>query len=81
MPWGGARGVRAGTPWNVGKCACVPLPLRLLCRPVRSAGDLYAALDARKAGERVRLDVLRDGKATSLTLVLGERGLTGSLEE
>lgn len=51
------------------------------CRPVRHAGELYAALDARKAGDRVRLDILRDGKPTSLTVVLGERGLAGALEE
>ncbi|KAL6751409.1 trypsin-like cysteine/serine peptidase domain-containing protein [Haematococcus lacustris] len=50
-------------------------------RPVRHAGDLYAALDLRKAGDRVRLDILRDGKAISLTLVLGERGAAGALEE
>jgi hypothetical protein len=29
----------------------------------------------------VRLDVVRDGKATSLTVVLGERGAAGAMEE
>jgi S1-C subfamily serine protease len=35
----------------------------------------------RKPGDRVRLDILRDGKATSLTLVLGERGAAGAFED
>ncbi len=52
-----------------------------VCRSVRNVADLYAALDARKAGDRVRVDILRDGKATSLTLTLGERGVAGALEE
>lgn len=50
-------------------------------RPVRNAGDLYAALDEHRPGDRVRLDILRDSKATSLTLVLGERSGGGGVVE
>ncbi len=44
-------------------------------RPVRSTGELLAALDERRAGDRVRVDVLRDGKRLSMTATLGERGM------
>ncbi|KAF5839614.1 hypothetical protein DUNSADRAFT_393 [Dunaliella salina] len=50
-------------------------------KSVRSSADLFSALDAHRAGDRVRLDILRDGRATSLTVVLGERGVAGMLEE
>jgi len=50
-------------------------------KSVRSSADLFNALDSRRAGDRVRLDILRDGRATSLTVVLGERGMAGMLEE
>ena len=43
--------------------------------PTHSYADLYAVLDDRRAGDRVKVDILRDTKTTSLTVVLGERGL------
>ncbi|GAX82829.1 hypothetical protein CEUSTIGMA_g10255.t1 [Chlamydomonas eustigma] len=49
-------------------------------RPVRNLSDLFAVLDDRRSGDRVKVDIIRDSKATSLTLVLGERAL-GSAEE
>ncbi len=49
-------------------------------RPVRSAGELIAALDDKRAGDRVRCDVLRDGKRLSMTVLLGER-TPGAVEE
>lgn len=57
------------------------MPTCFARRPVRSSADLFGALDARRAGDRVRLDILRDGRPTSLTVVLGERGAAGVLEE
>ncbi|PNW73389.1 hypothetical protein CHLRE_14g630550v5 [Chlamydomonas reinhardtii] len=49
-------------------------------KPVRSAADLYDILDEHRVGDRIKLDVLRDGKATGLTVTLGERVLGGSEE-
>ncbi|WIA33796.1 hypothetical protein OEZ86_006909 [Tetradesmus obliquus] len=43
-------------------------------RPVRSTADLMAALDERRPSDKVRCDVLRDGKRLSMTVTLGERG-------
>ncbi|KAF8060075.1 DEGP1 [Scenedesmus sp. PABB004] len=43
-------------------------------RPIRSVADLVAALDERRPGDKVRCDVLRDGKRLSMTVTLGERG-------
>jgi S1-C subfamily serine protease len=50
--------------------------------PPRSCvDDLTAVLDDRRPGDRVKVDIVRDGKATSLTVVLGERGSLGFTEE
>jgi S1-C subfamily serine protease len=49
-------------------------------RPVRNMGDLMGALDERKVGDKVRCDVLRDGKRLSMTVTLGERA-PGTMEE
>jgi len=46
----------------------------------RGVSELFNVLDDRRAGDRVKVDILRDNKATSLTLTLGERAL-GSAEE
>jgi serine protease Do len=43
-------------------------------RPVVSAGDLPAALGMRSPGEKVELEIWRDGKATVLTARLGNAG-------
>ncbi len=50
-------------------------------RPVGSVAELYSVLDDRRAGDRVKVDIVRDNKATVLTLVLGERSLGGGAEE
>lgn len=67
-----------------------PLPSPQVCigdvivgldtRPIRGGGDLAAALDERRPGDRVRCDVLRDGKRLSMNVTLGERVL-GVAEE
>eukprot|EP00878_Enallax_costatus_P011544 GHUV01012052.1.p2 GENE.GHUV01012052.1~~GHUV01012052.1.p2 ORF type:complete len:193 (+),score=24.35 GHUV01012052.1:191-769(+) len=44
-------------------------------RPIRSTAELVAALDERRPGDKVRCDVLRDGKRLSMTVTLGERGV------
>jgi hypothetical protein len=49
-------------------------------RPVRSASELLAALDDKRPGDRVRCDVLRDGKRLSLVVQLAER-VPGAVEE
>lgn len=49
-------------------------------RPVRSAAELIAALEDKRPGDRVRCDVLRDGKRLSMTVLLGER-VPGAVEE
>ncbi|GBF98129.1 protease Do-like chloroplastic [Raphidocelis subcapitata] len=49
-------------------------------RPVRSAAELLQALDDKRPGDRVRCDVLRDGKRLSMTVLLGER-VPGAVEE
>jgi hypothetical protein len=41
---------------------------------VGNLNDLNSVLDDRRAGDRVKVDIVRDNKATSLTVVLGERG-------
>ena len=45
--------------------------------PVNSLADLYSVLDERRAGERVRVDLIRGetGKSTSVMLTLGERSV------
>ncbi len=40
-----------------------------------SYSDLYAVLDDRRAGDRIKVEIIRDTKTTSLTVVLGERAL------
>lgn len=50
-------------------------------RPIRSPADLAAALDDKRAGDKVRIDVLRDGKRLSMTVTLGERVLGVGGEE
>lgn len=47
---------------------------------VRSGSDLYTLLDERRVGDRIKVDVLRDGKTMSATVTLGER-LLGVAEE
>lgn len=49
-------------------------------KPVRSCADLYGLLDEHRVGDRIKLDVLRDAKAISLSVTLGERVL-GSAED
>lgn len=49
-------------------------------KPVRHAADVYDILDEHRVGDRVRLDLLRDGKATGASVTLGERTL-GAVEE
>lgn len=49
-------------------------------RPVRTASELIAALDDKRPGDRVRCDVLRDGKRLSMVVQLAER-MPGSVEE
>ncbi|GLC38494.1 hypothetical protein PLESTB_001731700 [Pleodorina starrii] len=49
-------------------------------KPVRSSSDVYDILDEHRVGDRVKLDVVRDGKQTGLTVTLGER-LLGAVEE
>lgn len=49
-------------------------------RPVRSASELLSALEDKRPGDRVRCDVLRDGKRLSMTVLLGER-VPGAVEE
>ncbi|KAG2431141.1 hypothetical protein HXX76_009671 [Chlamydomonas incerta] len=49
-------------------------------KPVRSAADLYDILDEHRVGDRLKLELLRDGKATGLTVTLGERTLGGAEE-
>ncbi|GLI67696.1 hypothetical protein VaNZ11_011962 [Volvox africanus] len=49
-------------------------------KAVRSSADVYDILDEHRVGDRVKLDVVRDGKQTSLTVTLGER-LLGAVEE
>jgi S1-C subfamily serine protease len=49
-------------------------------RPVRTAAELLSALDDKRPGDRVRCDVLRDGKRLSMTVLLGER-VPGAVEE
>ncbi|GIL66100.1 hypothetical protein Vafri_19704 [Volvox africanus] len=49
-------------------------------KAVRSSADVYDILDDHRVGDRVKLDVVRDGKQTSLTVTLGER-LLGAVEE
>jgi S1-C subfamily serine protease len=40
-------------------------------RPVDSSADLEAALDAHASGDRVELEILRDGRRLTLGLTLG----------
>ena len=47
---------------------------------VRSCADLYGLLDEHRVGDRIKLDVVRDAKAISLSVTLGERVL-GSAED
>jgi S1-C subfamily serine protease len=49
-------------------------------RPLRDYGDLFAVLDERRVGDRIRLEVLRDGKRLTLAVTLGERA-QGTAEE
>ena len=49
-------------------------------RPLRDYGDLFAVLDERRVGDRIRLEVLRDGKRLTLAVTLGERA-QGAAEE
>ncbi|GFR44273.1 hypothetical protein Agub_g5478 [Astrephomene gubernaculifera] len=49
-------------------------------KAVRSSADVYDILDEHRIGDRIKLDVLRDGKQTGLTVTLGERVL-GAVEE
>ncbi|EFJ41325.1 hypothetical protein VOLCADRAFT_119736 [Volvox carteri f. nagariensis] len=49
-------------------------------KAVRSSADLYDVLDEHRVGDRVKLDVVRDGKQMGLTVTLGER-LLGAVEE
>ncbi len=50
-------------------------------KAVRSSSDVYDILDEHRVGDRVKLDVIRDGKQTlGLTVTLGER-LLGAVEE
>ena len=42
-------------------------------RPVASAIDLVKILDDRRAGDRVKVEIIRDGKQMALTCVLSER--------
>ncbi|KAI8465970.1 MAG: PDZ domain-containing protein [Monoraphidium minutum] len=49
-------------------------------RPVRSASELVAALDDKRPGDRVRCDVLRDGKRLSMVVQLAEL-VPGCVEE
>lgn len=57
-----------------------PLAVGIDTRPVRSAAELLQALDDKRPGDRVRCDVLRDGKRLSMTVLLGER-VPGAVEE
>jgi serine protease Do len=43
-------------------------------QPVMSAGDLPAAIGMRTPGEKVELELWRDGKATTVTAQLGDAG-------
>jgi len=47
---------------------------------VRTSSELISALDDKRPGDRVRCDVLRDGKRLSMTVLLGER-VPGAVEE
>ncbi|MEW5319787.1 MAG: hypothetical protein WDW38_010915 [Sanguina aurantia] len=49
-------------------------------KSVRSSHELYTVLESKRVGDRVRVDIVRDSKSTSLTLTLGER-LLGVVEE
>ncbi len=49
-------------------------------KPVRHAADVYDILDEHRVGDRVRLELLRDGKAAGASVTLGERTL-GAVEE
>jgi serine protease Do len=42
-------------------------------QPVRSQDELVAAVSSRRAGDTVKLTVLRDGKTLTLTATLGDR--------
>lgn len=49
-------------------------------RPVRTPTELISALDDKRPGDRVRCDVLRDGKRLSMVVQLAER-TPGAVEE
>ena len=41
-------------------------------KPVKRVEDIGAVLDAKKAGDKVEVSILRDGKPQQITVTLGE---------
>ena len=46
-------------------------------RPVRLQRDLFEALDEKRPGDKVTVEVTRDGRRTQLLVTLGGRDITG----
>lgn len=49
-------------------------PLGIDGKPVRSSADLFLALEEKKAGESVALEVVRDGRRSTARVVLEDSG-------
>jgi len=63
----GLRGTRRDT-W--GRWTLGDVIVGLDGKPVRSSGDILVALEARKAGEKVKLEMIRDGRRADATVTL-----------
>lgn len=46
-------------------------------RPVRLQRDLFEALDEKRPGDKIEVEVTRDGRRTQLYVTLGGRDITG----
>ncbi|MBA2320316.1 MAG: trypsin-like peptidase domain-containing protein [Deltaproteobacteria bacterium] len=67
--------VQPGTPASESGIEQGDVILGVAKRPIADAGDLIDAVAAHKPGEKVSVDVLRDGKARSFQVRLAERRL------
>jgi S1-C subfamily serine protease len=66
--WAGLRGIRRD---SLGRIHLGDIIVAVEGQPVRNSGDLVLALERRKAGEKVKIQVLRGGQRKQIEVELG----------
>jgi len=67
------EGVEPGGPAEEGEIQMGDIVVRIDGRPIESSEDVAAAIDAKKPGDRVKVEVIREGEPETLEVELGKR--------